>query len=379
MSEWTGVKNILCIRPDNMGDVIMSGPAIRALKETFGAKITLLTSSMAKDIVKHLPDVDEAVIFDMPWVKNNTPAKPNDLVEIADLLKHKNFDAAVIFTVYSQSSLPSAMLAYMAGITTVLAYCRENPYGLISHWVPDKEPYEMIKHQVRRDLDLVKTVGATTNNEKLYLKTDDSLWRHITIKFNRSGIPVSTPWIILHAGVSEKKRQYPEEYWVDIAKNLINDTGCNILFTGSNSERNLTDRLQQAVGAGSYSVAGLLALDEFIYVIKTAPLVVSVNTSTVHIAAAMCTPVVVLYAQTNPQHTPWMVPHKVLPFSIAQKIQSKNEVIAYVNKTIYNKHVDYPSVAEVMIATIELEEQANPVFPSHPEIPNENPETAANL
>lgn len=54
MKEWANCKNILCIRPDNMGDLIMSAPAIRALKESFGCTITLLTSSMAAGIVPFL-------------------------------------------------------------------------------------------------------------------------------------------------------------------------------------------------------------------------------------------------------------------------------------------------------------------------------------
>ena len=66
MSDWMGCKKILCIRPDNMGDLIMSAPAIRALKETFGCTITLLTSSMAAGIVPFLPEIDELMVFDAP-------------------------------------------------------------------------------------------------------------------------------------------------------------------------------------------------------------------------------------------------------------------------------------------------------------------------
>jgi ADP-heptose:LPS heptosyltransferase len=110
--NWQGCKNILCIRPDNMGDLIMSGPAIRALKESFGAKITMLTSSMAKGIVKHMPEIDDAIIFDMPWVKTDDNPDLESFDNIVDLIKQRQFDAAVIFTVYSQNPLPTAMLAY---------------------------------------------------------------------------------------------------------------------------------------------------------------------------------------------------------------------------------------------------------------------------
>src|SRR3954462_14022538 len=101
--NWQGCKNILCIRPDNMGDLIMTGPAIRALKETFGAKITVLTSSMAKGIVQFMPEIDEYIIFDAPWVKADEIADRDSFNNIVSIIKDKQFDAAVIFTVYSQN------------------------------------------------------------------------------------------------------------------------------------------------------------------------------------------------------------------------------------------------------------------------------------
>src|SRR4051812_46146342 len=118
MDNWANCKNILCIRSDNMGDLIMSGPAIRALKQAFKCKITVLTSSMAAAVVKHMPEIDEAIIFDLPWVK--TDSADDDLSGIISELRSRKYDGAVIFTVYSQSVLPSAMLAYQAGIPKIL-------------------------------------------------------------------------------------------------------------------------------------------------------------------------------------------------------------------------------------------------------------------
>jgi ADP-heptose:LPS heptosyltransferase len=91
--------------------------------------------------------------------------------------------------------------------------------------------------------------------------------------------------------------------------------------------------LQKQIGTGSFSTGGLFSIEEFVCLVKHAPVIISVNTGTVHIAASVGTPVVVLYAQTNPQHTPWGVPNKVLEFAVPAYLRSKNEVIAYVNKT----------------------------------------------
>ena len=376
--SWENCKNILVIRPDNMGDVIMSGPAIRALKKSFGAKITLLTSSMAEGVISHMPEIDEAIIFDLPWVK--TAKQPDAAIfnQVIAQVKDKQFDAAVVFTVYSQNPLPAAMLAYLAGIPRILAYCRENPYHLITDWVPDKEPYDLIKHQVKRDLDLVATVGATTMEENLYLAVDEGLWPPVAEQLVAEGLDINKPWIILHAGVSEKKREYPNQNWVAVAKALITDKGYQVLLTGSASEKALTDGLQKEIGEGSLSAGGLFGLDEFISLIKHTPLMLSVNTGTIHIAAAVGTPLVVLYAQTNPQHTPWNVPCKVLEFAVPEELRSRNEVIAHVNRSVYSTPIVMPGIDEVLNAVSEMISITSSTDQPFDHIRFENREFAAN-
>jgi lipopolysaccharide heptosyltransferase II len=341
-----------------MGDLIMSGPAIRALKETFNAKITVLTSSMGKAVVKLMPEIDEAIIFDTPWVKTEKIATDDHIYRVVKAIKRRRFDAAVVFSVYSQNPLPNAMLAYMAGIPRALAYCRENPYGLLTNWVPDKEPYSFIKHQVRRDLDLVKTIGAVPSCEGLCLSIDHDLKKIVYQKLTQAGVLTDQPWLILHPGVSEVKRQYPVEGWIDTGKQLINEMGYQVLLTGSASERQLTSQIQIGIGERSFSVAGLFDIEQFSCLVKNSPTMISVNTGSVHIAAAMGTPVVVLYAQTNPQHTPWGVSCRVLQFPVAEELCSKNEVIRFVNNKIYDQPIEMPGPKQIVNAVKELLDRA---------------------
>ncbi|PAW93875.1 glycosyl transferase [Mucilaginibacter sp. MD40] len=374
--NWQGCKNILCIRPDNMGDLIMSGPAISALKESFGARITLLTSTMAKGITPMMPEIDEVMIYDVPWVKTAEAGVTEALYEIIANIKSKAFDAAVIFTVYSQNPQSTAMLAYLAGIPNILAYCRENPYHLINNWVPDKEPYDLIKHQVQRDLDLVAAVGAYTNNDNLSLEVDDHLWPGISTKLNVIGVDLTKPWLLIHPGVSEPKREYPFKLWVEAGKRLVND-GYQLVVTGASSEKERADCLATEIGAGCFSSAGLFPLQEFVCLVKHSPLLVSVNTGTIHIAAAVNTPVVVLYAQTNPQHTPWKVPHVVLPFAVPANLRSRNEVIQYVNRTLYSEPVAMPDAEAISTAVKSLLNPPGSPIQLSPGIPDENPAIAA--
>lgn len=359
-----------------MGDLIMSGPAIRALKETFGARITVLTSSMANGITPMIPEIDEVMIYDMPWVKTAKTPDSDTFSEMLGELRSRNFDAAVIFTVYSQNPQPTAMLAYFAGIPKVLAYCRENPYHLINNWVPDKEPYDLIKHQVQRDIDLVAAVGASASSTNLHLKVNNTLWAQIGSKLQSIGVDVNRPWLLFHPGVSEKKREYPLKHWINAAQ-MLRAEGYQLIVTGSGSEKILTDELAAQAGDGCFSAGGLFPLDEFVCLIKHAPLLVSVNTGTIHIAAAVKTPVVVLYAQTNPQHTPWKVPCEVLPFAVPAHARSRNEVIKYVNRTLYSEPVAMPTARDVVNAVDRLLSSPNsPILPSR-EIQDENQAIAA--
>jgi len=354
-------KNILCIRADNMGDLLMSSPAIRALKETFNSSITLLTSPMAAGLAPYLKEIDEVISFDIPWVKAEYAADKNRFFDIVSELKSRNFDAAVIFTVYSQNPLPAAMLAYLADIPVRAAYCRENPYQLLTHWVPDEEPYTFIRHQVKRDLDLSASLGASVKDDRIRMEVNDELWPALQDKLFSLGINVHKPWVLLHPGVSERKREYPRELWIETAKQLSGDF--QLLFTGGKSEKELTSYLQQQAGENTFSLGGMLSLQEFILLIKKAHLVISVNTVSIHLAAAFQTPQIVLYALSNPQHLPWKAPGKAFFFEVPQSLKSRNEIVRFVDKHYFSASVSMPQPDEIAAAVHEILNGNTDCFP----------------
>jgi len=339
-----------------MGDLIMTTPALKALKETFLCHITVLTSSMAQSIAGFIPVIDEVIVHDLPWIKANATTAGHGLIELANKLRSYEFDAAVIFTVYSQSALPAAMLALMAGIPIRLAYSRENPYDLLTHWLPDKEPYSFVQHQVKRDLALVALTGAQTSDDRLLLHAKKEDRAIISSKLEQAGIDAAKNYIIFHPGVSEEKRKYPIERWIMLGK-LVGSTGLPILLTGTAKEGELTRAIAAGIGDNALDMAGHFTTGEFIALTDQAAGIVSVNTATIHIAAAMQTPVIVLYALTNPQHTPWKVSGRVFPFNVAENLQSSNEVIAYVRQHRMIQEPALPQPAEVAKALETLLQQ----------------------
>jgi lipopolysaccharide heptosyltransferase II len=301
---WHGVRRILCVRLDSIGDVLMTTPAIRALRETFGCEITLLTSPAGAAVAPFVPEIDDTIVFAAPWMK--ATRGPTADAELIARLAAGHFDAAVIFTVYSQNPLPAAYLCYLAGIPRRLAHCHENPYALLSDWVPDPEPASVIRHEVQRQLDLVATVGAHASSENLSFRVPPAA--HAAVQPHIHGRPL----VVVHPGATAASRRYPPEQYARAIDLLIQETQCDAVFTGDAHELELVDSVRVAMRFLTRSLVGELGLAELGALIAEADLLVSNNTGPAHIAAAVGTPVVDLYALTNPQHTPWRVASRVL-------------------------------------------------------------------
>jgi ADP-heptose:LPS heptosyltransferase len=315
-----------------MGDVLMSSPAIKALKDSFGCKITLLTSSMGGKIAGYIEGIDEVIVSDVPWVKLKSNEGISGFYQLAEELRRMHFDGVVIFTVFSQNPMPAIMLAYLSGIPSRAAYCRENPYDLLTHWLPDEEPLSSINHQVVRDVALVKTLGATCKSDELYLDVPLTAYAPVKQKLETAGFESGRAWMLVHPGASERKREYPADRFKNLLAKITEQLEVNIVFSGTDSEKPLIEKLKSGLGQRAFSAAGMFSLPEFMALVDIAPVVLSVNTGTVHIAAALKTPVVVLYALTNPQHTPWKSPSKVFTFPVDKRLESKNQILKYVTK-----------------------------------------------
>ncbi len=310
---WGAAGKVLCVRLDSMGDVLMTTPAMRALKESRpGRKIILLTSPGGAEVARLAPEVDEIVVFNAPWMK----ATARGATSIGDYetmgrLKSLKPDGAVIFTVYSQNPLPVAYMCYLADIPLRLAYCRENPYQLLTDWATETEPLPAVRHEVARQLDLVTTIGCVTRDTRLSLKIppEDRL---AVLRLMEELRLVKGKFVAVHPGATAPSRRYPEESFARLAEGVAEKFGVPIVFTGTEAERLLVESVQRRMRIDSVSLAGRLGLGELAALLDSSSLLISNNTGPAHVAAAVGAPVVSLYALTNPQHAPWNVPSRVL-------------------------------------------------------------------
>jgi lipopolysaccharide heptosyltransferase II len=313
-TPWLDARNVLVVRLDNLGDVLMTTPAIAAIKHCSPhARVTLLASKTGGVARQHIPVLDDAIVYDAPWVKGaEERAAPADRRMIG-VLARRRFDAAVIFTVCTQSPLPAALLCRLAGIPLRLAHCRENPYDLLTHWVPDTEVCATgMRHEVARQLDLVRSVGFHAADERMQFRYPAADVLGMRRKFVQAGGDLLRPYVVVHPGATAASRRYPAERFGIAAQAVVDATGCQVVFTGGGDEAPLIGAAQARMTSPGISLADRLTLGELAALIAGAQVIVCNNSGPVHIAAAVGTPVAVLYALTNPQHTPWKVPSHVL-------------------------------------------------------------------
>jgi ADP-heptose:LPS heptosyltransferase len=335
--RWSQVKRALAIRLDNLGDVLVTTPALHAIKRSLpAATLTLLTSPVGAQVARLNPDLDDVIVYQAPWMDpwHKLPQDSQREQQVIATIRERRFDGAIIFTSFRQSPLPAAYLCYLADIPLRVAASIDGPGSLLT--TRHKNPERMM-HEVESSLDLVAAIGLTTEDLDLVLHVpadarthiDDLLASyHVDKPGDRKGRPgCGRPaLIVVHPGCSMPARTYPWEMYVEVVDLLVEELGATVLLTGAEDEQELVERILSHVQEGNrravHSLAGVLSFPALCALIEAADLVITNNTGPMHISAAVKTPVVALFALTNPpeQWGPWHVPHRLLNVDVPCRI-----------------------------------------------------------
>ena len=325
---WQRVRRVLVVRLDNLGDVLVTTPAIHAVRTALpDVEITLLASPVGAQVGRLNPDIDDVIVYEAPWIDpwQQLPHAPARELAMVERLRADRFDAGIIFTSYRQSALPAAYLLYLAGIPLRLGSSLDAAGSLLT---TRHKHVERLVHEVERNLELVGQVGISPAERELVLRVPEAA-KHHAAALRGEFDPASgdrRPLVVVHPGCSMPARTYPAECYVEAIESLVAALGVTVALTGSESECELTNRIVAALDPATRTrvrdLAGRLTFPELCGLIEAADLVVTNNTGPMHIAAATRTPVIALFALTNPpeQWGPWRVPHRLLNHDVACRI-----------------------------------------------------------
>ncbi len=218
--QWRPVQRILAVRLDNLGDVLVTTPALHAIKTSLpGAKLTLLASPVGAQVARLNSAIDDLIVYEAPWMDpwHKLPQDSQREQQMVAAIREQHFDGVIIFTSYHQSSLPAAYLCYLADIPLRVAASIDGPGSLLT--TRHKHPEHMM-HEVERGLDLVGAIGLTTNHLDLVLEVPDRARGKAYDLLSAYGINPQRPLVVVHPGCSMPARTYPWELYAQVIQLL---------------------------------------------------------------------------------------------------------------------------------------------------------------
>lgn len=292
-------QNILAVRLDNVGDVVMLTPALRALRHAAPeARITLLASPAGACVAPLLGEIDDVIERRVPWqdVSGSLPFDPAGELAFIEALRARSFDAAFIFTSFSQSPHAAAYACYLAGIRARFGESKEFGGAVLTVAAP---PLPDGAHQVDRNLRLVEAAGVPPAGTALHLRVPPAAAARVAALLARHGL-ADRGFVVVAPGASCNARRWPAERYAGAAAALARALGLPIVAVGTPAEAAICAVVAAACPHEmGISLAGETCVAEFAAVIESSALVVANNSAAMHIADAFRRPVVALYAGTD--------------------------------------------------------------------------------
>jgi ADP-heptose:LPS heptosyltransferase len=292
---------ILAVRQDNLGDVLLCGPALRALALRAGGELSLLCGPRGEAAARILPEVDEVLVHVAPWIDPEPPPVSWESCReaIEDVAARRPHEA-VIFTSFHQSPLPTALLLRLAGVSRIAAISVDYPGSLLDvrHTVADEI------HEVDRTLSLAEAAGH-------HLPPGDD--GRLRVRSAEPPPLPEPPFFVVHPGASVPARAWEPENWAALV-DLLTGRGHRVVVTGAPAERRLRAAVAGPTTPGVLDLGGRLNLAQLAGVLRGAAAAAVANTGPAHLAAAVGTPVASLFAPTVPpvRWRPWGVRHELL-------------------------------------------------------------------
>jgi len=274
-------------RLDSAGDVLITGPAVRAVAAH--SNVTMLVGPRGRAAAELLPGVDDIVEWQAPWVDFDSPDLTSEhAFRLIAALRAIAPQRVYISTSFHQSPLPLALLCRMAEVPWIGAICDDYPGTLLDlrhHVTPDvPEPL--------RALSLVCAGGCQLPD------SDDGALRvrHRELPEQLEGELGGGGYVVFHPGAAVPARRPSAARSAAMVRALVG-AGHRVLVTGSPGERRLT---AQVAGTAALDLGGRTTLGELSAVFRHANAVVVPNTGPAHLAAAVGAPLVSLFAPVVP-------------------------------------------------------------------------------
>jgi heptosyltransferase-2 len=283
-------KRILIVRTDRVGDVLLSTPVIKALRDSYPTSfIAIVVSPYAKDIVEGNPYLDEIIIYD----KEGKHKSWQRSLKFALNLKKKRFDLAIILHPTNRVHL----VTFFAGIPRRIGYNRKMGFLLTDRLKHTKQLGE--KHESEYALDLIRHLGVEPQDKFPFMpiKPESEKWTEEL--FQHEGINKSDKLLAIHPGASCPSKVWPNERFAEVADKLVQNYGFKVLLVAGPKDILLAQNVIKNMHHVALNLAGRTSVSQLASILKKCQLFISNDSGPVHIAVSVGTPVISIFGRNQ--------------------------------------------------------------------------------
>ena len=319
------LKNILIIKPSSLGDIVLALPALTALRKSFpDAKISWLIRPEFAPILENHPHLTEIIPFDRKFLGKAWyhPGAFWSLLSLIKRLRQAEFDAVIDF----QGLFRTASLARLSGCKKRFGIANAREFAPLFYTHKITQTKDCI-HLVDYYLKIIKAAGASELDVQFVLPQHPEAADSVSRLLDNHDIAPDN-YVVFIPGSAHKDKQWPVERFAELAGKISSQFGLPVVATGTPGEAALIENLKDLSNVPVANIAGKTTLSQLVVLLKNAKLVVSNDTGPGHIAAALSTPLVLMFSWSNPAR---IAPYKRIeclvarePFSRGHKIKSRD-------------------------------------------------------
>ena len=291
--DFISISSVLVIRPDRLGDVVLSTPVYESIKNSFPhLRVSALVNRNNVPVLTNNPNVDEIISFD--------PRNPGTTIR---QLRLNKFD--IVFTLNKKFSAIASLLALLSKAEYKVSYAHDETSWLYDIRLPiDKQP----RHESLNNLELLAHSGLTKISKapRLYFTDDEE--KKVNTRLNALREYPGRPLVLIKPGTRIEKWGWETKNFQIVAEKLSSSKKAEVLFICGPGEEPLINRINKQASV-TVNCLPVISIKELGLIIKKSNLLLCNHTGIMHFASAVQTPVVVIFkhgetARWEPINTP---------------------------------------------------------------------------
>jgi len=291
------IKSILLIQLGDIGDVVLTTPTIKALRDNFPSSIIfMIVRKHARELIEDCPWVDGLISIE----KYNRSLRDNIMYQknFFQNLRKNRFEIAIDLRTGTRGSV----LSFLSGASLRIGRYADNGKlwrnRLFTHLV--KPANEMQQYSALHNLNILAPFNPTINDSSPELIVTKEKEIDAENILRQEQIPSDKPIVALNPFSRWKYKEWPIKNYIKLINYIGSKYKVSILMTGSIDEKERASKIAKSCKINAHNLAGKTSLRDLAAILKKCSLLIGIDSAPIHIAAAVGTPTVTIFGPSSP-------------------------------------------------------------------------------